>query len=41
MYNYNSRENNKKIDDDNTQVSFDIFGDIQKESSGSNQKRVS
>lgn len=31
MYNYNSRENNKKIDDDNTQVSFDIFGDIQKD----------
>lgn len=31
MYNYNSRENNKKIDNDNTQVSFDIFGDIQKD----------
>lgn len=31
MYNYNSRENNKNIDDDNTQVSFDIFGDIQKD----------
>ena len=28
MYNYKHRDNNKKIEDKNSQVSFDIFGNI-------------